>query len=87
MDIPKDEPEKIADMAAQKIIDMIGRPGPVKKIRNSQLASAILGTIGFALFINGSGKILGDIPPIMSIFLGISVMVIAGALFQRLTKN
>lgn len=83
----KEEPEKIADLTAQKIIDIIGQPAPVKRIRNSQLASAILGTIGFALFIGGSGKIFGDIPPLASILLGILIMVIAGVLFQRLSKN
>ncbi len=87
MDIPKDEPEKIADITAQKVIDIIGRPAPVKRIRNSQLASAILGTVGFTLFTNGAAKILGDISPLLSATLGLSVMVIAGVLFQKLSKN
>ncbi len=84
MDVPKGEPEKIADITARKIIDLIGRPAPVKRIRNSQLASAILGAVGFALFMSGAGRILGDISPLTSIFLGILVMVIAGVLFQKL---
>jgi len=39
--IPKDEPEKIAELPLKKIIDIIGHPKPVKHVRNSQLASAI----------------------------------------------
>ena len=51
------EPEKVADQVAEKVIEVLGKPKPVQKIRNSQFATAILGASGLALFLVGVEKV------------------------------
>ena len=85
-DQEKIEPGKFADTAAQKILDLTEKTRAVRKIRNSQILTAIFGTIGFAMFISGMNQLLTSIPPLMSLVFGTVLMIIAGVFIQKLTK-
>ena len=80
------EPEKFADTAAKKILDLTGKTKTVRRIRNSQILTAVFGTVGFAMFISGVDKLLTHIPPLTSLIVGIVLMVVAGVFIQKLTK-
>lgn len=82
----KIEPEKFADSAAKKILELTGRTKTVRRIRNSQILTAIFGTVGFAMFISGVDKLLTNIPPLTSLVVGIGLMIVAGVFIQKLTK-
>ncbi len=61
---------------------------PVYHIRNSQIISALLGTVGIALFIVGVERAAEDTPVISnaygSILVGLAILIVAGGLLQRL---
>ncbi len=78
--------EEIADRTAQKILDIVGRPGPIKRIRSSQILTAVLGTAGLALFIVGIEKFFVKYSAIDTLILGILIMIVAGVLIQRLSE-
>lgn len=83
---PLSEPEVLIDKAAQKIIDHLGKYPPIQRVRGSQVISALCGAIGFALFITGIEKLIGDLPGWISLGVGLTLMIVAGALFQKLNK-
>lgn len=78
------EPEKIADEIAEKVIGIIGKPQPIQKIRNSQIISAIVATAGLALFLVGVEKVFVNLSGWHSIGLGVILLAISGALFTKL---
>ncbi len=56
---------QLSEETAEKLLKTLQRTGltrPVYQIRNSQIASALLGTIGLALFIVGVEKVADDVP-------------------------
>jgi len=55
----KVDPEKLADETAVKVVKLLGKSPPVRRIRNSQLLSLLLGAAGFSLFTTGLGKLGG----------------------------
>lgn len=61
---------------------------PVYYVRNSQIISAALGTVGLALFIVGIERAAEDTPVLSnaygSILVGVALLVVAGGLLQRL---
>ncbi len=81
------EPEKLADKTANKIVELLGKTAPVRKIRSSQIASAIIGISGFALVVDGVGKVFYFLPGWGSIILGILLLAISGALLKLLSKD
>lgn len=78
------EPEKLADEITERIIDTIGRPAPVQKIRNSQVLSAIIGAAGLALFLVGVEKVFSFLSGSVSILFGIVLMAVSGVLLTKL---
>lgn len=78
------EPEKLADEIAERIMQDIGRPKPIQKLRNSQFLTAILGASGLALFLVGVEKIFYFLSGWQSVGLGILLLTLTGALFVKL---
>jgi hypothetical protein len=85
--------EAIADMrtmteeTAQRLIKMIEGSHPVRTLRGSQVATAVVGTVGFALFLVGVETAAADIPLIKNgwgaIVVGLLLLAAAGVLIRR----
>src|ERR1700694_1302060 len=82
---------QVMEETAQRLMDMLERAGstaPVRRIRSSQLASALLGTVGLALFIVGVENAAADIPVLSnaygSIVVGLVLVATTGLLLQML---
>ena len=77
----------ITEDTAQKLIGAIEGSHPVRAIRGSQVATAIVGTIGFALFLVGIENAAADIPIIENgwgaMFVGLILLAVAGVLIRR----
>ena len=86
------ERQQVTEATARKLIDALEQRtralSHVRRIRSNQIASAILGTIGLALFIVGVENAASDIPVISnaygSIFVGVILLSVTGALLARL---
>ena len=78
------EQKEMADEIAERLIDIVGKPIPVQKLRNSQFFTAIFGAAGLALFLVGVEKVFADLSGWMSIGLGIILLMISGAFFSKL---
>lgn len=78
------EPEKLADEITERIVDSLGKPAPIQKIRNSQVLSATIGAAGLALFLVGVEKVFSFLSGSLSIIVGIALMAISGALLTKL---
>jgi hypothetical protein len=86
-----DQPRDLTEDTARRLIDTLDRTGalaPIRRIRSSEIASAILGAIGLALFIVGVENAAADIPIISnawgSIAIGLVLLAFTGALLTRL---
>lgn len=78
------EPDKVADEVAQRLEEILGRPAPVQRIRNSQILTALIGAIGLALFIIGIEKVFGFLPGPFALLLGFLLLALSGALLKKL---
>jgi len=86
-----DQPRELTEDTARRLIDTLDRTGaltPLRRIRSSEIASAILGAVGLALFIVGVENAASDIPVISnawgSIAVGLVLLAFTGALLTRL---
>jgi hypothetical protein len=86
-----DETTELTEQTARRLIDALDRTGasrPVRLIRGHQVLSAFLGAIGLALFVVGVERAAADIPFVSnaygSIFVGLLLLVVTGALLTRL---
>jgi hypothetical protein len=86
-----DPTREITEETARRLVDALDRTGamtPIRRIRGNQVASAILGAVGLALFIVGVENAASDIPVISnaygSIVAGLILLAITGALLTRL---
>ena len=89
-----DESRTLTEDTARRLIDTLDRTGalaPVRRIRSSQIASAILGSVGLALFLVGVENAAADIPVVSnaygSIAVGIVLLAFTGALLARLREG
>ena len=82
----KVNPEKLADETAEKVVELLGKSPPVRRIRNSQLLSLLLGAAGFSLFTIGVGKLFADLNGWASLVIGLVMMAITGALLKNLER-
>jgi hypothetical protein len=77
----------ITEDTAQKLVRAIEGSHPVRAIRGSQVATAIVGTIGFALFLVGIENAAADIPIIENgwgaMLVGLILLAVAGVLIRR----
>lgn len=80
--------QQLTEETAQKLLGFLERSEPVRRLRASQVASAIFGTIGFALFIIGVEKAAEDLPlvsnPYGSIAVGILLLLATGLMLRKL---
>lgn len=79
-------PEKLVDEVAEKVVDFLGKRSPVRRIRNSQILSALIGAIGFALFIDGIVKLVANFSGWVSLTLGFLLMAVTGLLLRNLYR-
>ena len=87
----RERPATLTDETARRLIDALDRTGAMgglRRIRSNQIASAILGSVGFALFIVGVENAASDIPFLSnaygSVFAGVVLLAATGALLARL---
>ena len=77
----------ITEDTAQKLVRAIEGSHPVRVIRGSQVATAIVGTVGFALFLVGIENAAADVPIIENgwgaMFVGLILLAVAGVLIRR----
>lgn len=78
------EPDKVADEVTQRLEEILGRPVPVQKIRNSQILTALIGALGLALFIIGIEKVFGFLPGPIALLIGLLLLALSGALLKKL---
>ena len=81
----------LSEETARRLIDTLDRRGawtPVRRIRSSQIATAVLGSIGAALLFVGVENAAQDIPFVSnawgSIFIGLVLLAATGTLLARL---
>ena len=79
----------LTEDTAQRLIHAFEQSQPVRRIRGSEVATAMLGAVGFALFFVGVERAAEDLPlisnPYGSIIAGIAVLSVAGVLIRRLS--
>lgn len=80
-------PERFIDDATKKVMDQIDKAPPIKKIRSSQIITAIIGVTGFALVIDGISKMFVSFPGWATILIGLGFLTISGALIKILSKD
>jgi hypothetical protein len=86
-----DDPRELTEDTARRLVDALDRTGamaPIRRLRGNQVASAILGAIGLALFLVGVENAATDIPLLSnsygSMAVGLLLLAITGALLTRL---
>jgi hypothetical protein len=77
----------LTEDTAQKLVRAIEGSHPVRVIRGSQIATAVVGTVGFALFLVGIENAVADIPIIENgwgaMVVGLVLLAVAGVLIRR----
>lgn len=79
-----EEPDKVADEVATKVVDILGKPQPIQKIRNSQILTGLLGAVGLALFLVGLEQVLSPISGWAAVIAGFLILIITGVIFKKL---
>jgi len=78
--------DELIDKVAQRVVDTMGRTLPVRRVRKSQLLSALVGVVGFALFINGVEGLFSNLPDWVLVTTGFVLMALTGLLLQNLNR-
>lgn len=87
MDSPlKDSQDELVDQIAHRVVNLVGNNLPVKRVRKSQLLSALLGAVGFALFVSGVEDMFASFPDWALITMGFLFMALTGLLLQNLNR-
>lgn len=80
---------QVTEETAQKLLRFLESTDPVRRLRASQLASGLLGAVGFALFVVGVERAAEDIPVVSnaygSIAVGLLLLVATGLLLRKLS--
>ena len=78
----------VTEATAQKLLSFVESSAPVKRLRANQLGSAILGSIGLALFLVGVEQVAQDLPIVEngygSVGIGLVLLVVSGLLLRKL---
>jgi uncharacterized protein (DUF952 family) len=86
---PITQATQMTEETAQKLLRFLEATPPVQKLRASQLATGVLGAVGFALFVVGVEQAAQDVPIIEnaygSIGAGIVLLLVTGLLLRRLS--
>jgi hypothetical protein len=85
------EPLQLTEETARRLISALDHTverTPMRHVRRNQVLSAVVGTVGFALFIVGVERAAQDIPIISnawgSIAVGLVLLGVTGAMLARL---
>jgi uncharacterized protein (DUF952 family) len=82
---------QITEETAQRLLRFVEGAAPVRRLRASQLASGLLGAVGFALFVVGVERAAEDIPVVSnaygSIAVGLVLLVATGLLLRKLSGS
>ena len=77
----------LTEDTAKKLVRAIEGSHPVRAIRGSQVATAVVGTVGFALFLVGIENAIADIPVLENgwgaMVVGLILLAAAGVLIRR----
>jgi len=77
----------LSEDTAQRLMRALESSHPVRAIRGSQVATAVVGTVGFALFLVGIENAAGDLPIIdngwTQMIVGLALLAAAGVLLRR----
>ena len=77
---------EFVDKVADRVVEVFGENRPVKRLRKSQILSAFVGAVGFALFVDGILKLVVDIPGWVAVALGLALMALTGLLLHNLNR-
>jgi hypothetical protein len=80
------EDNELIDRETKRVSEILGTNEPVKRIRRSQIASALIGAVGFALFIDGVVKLATPLPAWIAISVGFLLMLATGLLLRNLNR-
>ncbi len=78
--------KEFVDSMTEQAMHVIGSNVPVKRIRHSHILSALLGAIGFSLFVDGVSKLAINIPAWMNFIIGLILMAATGLLLRNLYR-
>jgi hypothetical protein len=82
---------QMTEETAQKLLRFVENTEPVRRLRGSQIASGLLGAVGFALFVVGVERAAQDLPIVDnaygSIGVGLLLLVATGLLLRKLAGN
>jgi hypothetical protein len=80
--------QQVTEETAQKLLSFLEKSEPVRRLRGSQIASAVTGTIGFSLFIFGVERAAEDLPivsnPYGAMGVGFLLLLATGLLLRKL---
>jgi uncharacterized protein (DUF952 family) len=78
----------MTEESAQRLLQFIENSEPLRRLRTSQIASGILGAVGFALFVVGVERAAEDLPLVEnaygSIGVGLLLLLATGLLLRKL---
>ncbi len=81
-----DSQDELIDKIANKVVVLVGKNLPVKRVRKSQLLSALVGAAGFALFVSGIESMFIFFPDWALVTMGFVLMTLTGLLLQNLNR-
>jgi hypothetical protein len=83
--------QHLTEDTARRLISIIEGTAPIKRIRASQVFSAVLATFGFALVLAGLEIVVQNVSYLDNgwgaILLGLSMLFASGLLLQKLVKG
>ncbi len=81
---------QLTEETARRLLRTFEKSHPVRALRGSQIATALAGSVGFALFVVGVEHAAGGIPVISNAYgsmaVGLVLLVAAGALLKKLSE-
>ena len=81
-----DSENELIDKVVNKVIVVLGNNKPVKRLRRSQLLTALLGATGFALLTSGIQEIFTPFHSWSLVLMGLILMTLTGLLLQNLNR-
>ena len=83
--------QQVTEETARRLISMLEGSAPIKRIRASQVFSALLATIGLALVFSGFEIVIQNTSYLDNgwgaILLGLGLLFVSGLLLQKLIKG
>jgi hypothetical protein len=78
----------LTEATARRLLNVVESSPPVRQLRASHFASAVIGSIGLALFLVGVEQVAQDIPVVDngygSIGVGLVLLLVTGLLLRKL---